>query len=54
MGYPLLRLIWATHGPPTEGAKVRKVRVGDVTIEAEREGPWRRPQEFFPAYDETW
>jgi hypothetical protein len=38
MGYPLLRLVWATDGPPMEGAKVRKVRVGDVIIEAEREG----------------
>ena len=27
--------------------------IGDITIDAviEREGPWRRPQDFFPAYD---
>jgi glyoxylase-like metal-dependent hydrolase (beta-lactamase superfamily II) len=34
---------------------VRKIDIGDVTINAviEREGPWRRPQDFFPAYDEA-
>ena len=34
---------------------MRKVRIGDVTIDAviEREGPWRRPQDFFPAYDDA-
>ena len=34
---------------------MRKIEVGDVTINAviEREGPWRRPQDFFPAYDEA-
>jgi glyoxylase-like metal-dependent hydrolase (beta-lactamase superfamily II) len=34
---------------------VQKVRIGEVTIDAviEREGPWRRPQDFFPAYDEA-
>ena len=34
---------------------MRKVKIGDVTIDAviEREGPWRRPQDFFPAYDEA-
>ena len=33
---------------------MRQVRIGDITIDAviEREGPWRRPQDFFPAYDE--
>ena len=32
---------------------MRQIRVGDVTIDAvvEREGPWRRPQDFFPMYD---
>ena len=36
-------------------ATVRKIEIGDVTIDAviEREGPWRRPQDFFPAYDEA-
>jgi hypothetical protein len=34
--------------------KMKQIRIGDVTIDAviEREGPWRRPQDFFPAYDE--
>ena len=34
---------------------MRQVRIGDITIDAviEREGPWRRPQDFFPAYDEA-
>jgi hypothetical protein len=34
---------------------VRTIRIGDITIDAviEREGPWRRPQDFFPAYDEA-
>jgi len=33
---------------------MKQLRVGDITIDAviEREGPWRRPQDFFPAYDE--
>src|SRR6476660_10330999 len=36
-------------------AAMRQVKIGDVTIDAviEREGPWRRPQDFFPAYDEA-
>jgi hypothetical protein len=34
---------------------VRTIKIGEVTIDAviEREGPWRRPQDFFPAYDEA-
>jgi hypothetical protein len=30
---------------------MKQLRVGDITIDAviEREGPWRRPQDFFPA-----
>jgi hypothetical protein len=34
---------------------MRQVRIGDITIDAviEREGPWRRPQDFFPAYDDA-
>ena len=32
---------------------MKQLRIGDITIDAviEREGPWRRPQDFFPAYD---
>jgi glyoxylase-like metal-dependent hydrolase (beta-lactamase superfamily II) len=36
---------------------MRQIRIGDTTIDAvvEREGPWRFPKDFFPAYDEaTW
>jgi glyoxylase-like metal-dependent hydrolase (beta-lactamase superfamily II) len=34
---------------------MRQIRIGDITIDAvvEREGPWRRPQDFFPLYDEA-
>ena len=34
---------------------MKQLRIGDITIDAviEREGPWRRPQDFFPAYDST-
>jgi len=34
---------------------MKQLRIGDVTIDAviEREGPWRRPQDFFPAYDDA-
>jgi len=37
------------------GRQNEQVRIGDITIDAviEREGPWRRPQDFFPAYDEA-
>ena len=33
---------------------MKQIRIGDITIDAvvEREGPWRRPQDFFPTYDE--
>ena len=33
---------------------MKQLQIGDVTIDAiiEREGPWRRPVDFFPAYDE--
>jgi hypothetical protein len=32
---------------------MKQLRIGDITIDAviEREGPWRRPQDFFPTYD---
>ncbi len=32
---------------------MRQVQVGDVTITSiiERDGPWRRPEDMFPAYD---
>jgi Metallo-beta-lactamase superfamily len=38
-----------------EDAAVQQIKIGDVTIDAviEREGPWRRPQDFFPAYDDA-
>ena len=34
---------------------MKQLQIGDITIDAviEREGPWRRPQDFFPAYDEA-
>ncbi len=34
---------------------MKQLRIGDITIDAviERDGPWRRPQDFFPAYDEA-
>jgi glyoxylase-like metal-dependent hydrolase (beta-lactamase superfamily II) len=33
---------------------MKQIRIGDVTIDSviEREGPWRRPKDFFPAYQE--
>src|SRR3954466_3851050 len=35
--------------------KMKQLRIGNITIDAviEREGPWRRPQDFFPAYDKA-
>ena len=36
---------------------MQTVTIGDVTIDAviEREGPWRKPDDFFPAFDqEVW
>ena len=38
----------------TDGeAGMRSLRIGDVTITGivERDGPWRRPEDMFPAYD---
>ncbi len=34
---------------------MRQIRIGDITIDAviEREGPWRKPKDFFPAFDEA-
>lgn len=34
---------------------MRKLSIGDVTITSivERDGPWRKPEEMFPAYDPT-
>ena len=34
---------------------MKQIRIGDITIDAviEREGPWRRPQDFFPTYDDA-
>jgi len=33
--------------------RMKKLSIGDVTIISiiERDGPWRTPQEMFPAYD---
>ena len=43
--------------PKNKGANnaMKQIRIGDVTIDAviEREGPWRRPQDFFPTYDDA-
>ena len=32
---------------------MKKLSIGDVTITSiiERDGPWRRPEDMFPAYD---
>src|SRR5436190_3231126 len=37
------------------GTAMKQLGIGDITIDAviEREGPWRRPQDFFPAYDDA-
>jgi hypothetical protein len=56
-------------GPRTERARIgsqaarrrmgwegmRRLAIGDVTITSivERDGPWRRPEDMFPAYDPT-
>jgi hypothetical protein len=34
---------------------MKQIRIGDITIDAvvERDGPWRRPQDFFPTYYEA-
>jgi glyoxylase-like metal-dependent hydrolase (beta-lactamase superfamily II) len=34
---------------------MRQIRIGDITIDAviEREGPWRKPDAFFPAFDQA-
>ena len=34
---------------------MRQIRIGDITIDAviERDGPWRRPEDVFPDYDEA-
>ena len=41
---------------PREGSHGAEVEIGDVTVDAvdlNAEGPWRRPRDFFPAYDEA-
>ncbi len=44
------------HKPTTHpnGNSMRTLEIGDVTITSiiERDGPWRRPEEMFPAYVE--
>ncbi|MBW7965346.1 hypothetical protein [Bradyrhizobium sp. BR 10261] len=39
--------------PRTNGGKSQTLKIGDVTITSliERDGPWRKPEEMFPAYD---
>ena len=32
---------------------MKQLRIGDITIDAVIEGPWRRPQDFLPAYDDA-
>lgn len=34
---------------------MRQIRIGDVTIDAviERDGPWRKPEDFFPGFDKA-
>ncbi|MGZ0189196.1 MAG: MBL fold metallo-hydrolase [Alphaproteobacteria bacterium] len=34
---------------------MRQIQIGDIKIDAviERDGPWRRPIDFFPSYDEA-
>src|SRR3979490_135922 len=41
-----------SYGPAAE-VGMRTLKIGDVTITSiiERDGPWRRPEDMFPAYD---
>ena len=34
---------------------MKQIQIGDITIDAviEREGPWRKPADFFPAFDQA-
>ena len=34
---------------------MRQIKIGDITIDAviERDGPWRKPEDFFPDFDEA-
>ena len=34
---------------------MRQIKIGEITIDAviEREGPWRKPADFFPAFDQA-
>ena len=36
-----------------KGNAMRSLKIGDVTITSiiERDGPWRQPEDMFPAYD---
>src|SRR5262245_52516915 len=38
---------------PGKATLMQTLKVGDVTITSiiERDGPWRKPQDMFPAYD---
>src|SRR5216684_3632012 len=50
MGFAALN---PSYGRPIGQDSMRKLTIGDVTITSiiERDGPWRRPEEMFPAYD---
>jgi glyoxylase-like metal-dependent hydrolase (beta-lactamase superfamily II) len=53
-----LNLLMPPDTLPQKGGSettMKQLRIGDITIDAviEREGPWRRPQDFFPAYDDA-
>jgi hypothetical protein len=39
------------HGAEWEGSQMKTLRIGEVAITniVERDGPWRRPEELFPA-----
>jgi hypothetical protein len=39
--------------PPWRSGSMQTLKIGDVTITniIERDGPWRRPEDMFPAYD---
>ena len=47
----LVALTVAAKGGGT--VHMRTLKIGDVTITSiiERDGPWRRPEDMFPAYD---
>src|SRR5690349_2830587 len=54
---PLVGICVARYASSKGGSEtaMKQLRIGDVTIDAviEREGPWRRPQDFFRDYDDA-